>query len=147
MLAEFDIFEKMEREMELFRKRMMKEFEEAFKTRTKRPISVPSVDVSEKKGKIGIVLDLPGVRKEEIELIVTENTIEVRAEQRKEIKERGKTFYRRERSYTGYHRALPLPARVDVNSIRTRFEDGVLRISLKKKKSEKAKKKLKVKVK
>jgi HSP20 family protein len=65
----------------------------------------------------------------------------VRGEKKQEDEEKGKDFYRKERSFGSFRRVLPIPGDVDESKIKASFEKGVLMIDLPK--SEEAKKKVK----
>ena len=121
----FDPFEEMIRLRKLM-ERMMREFTfEEYK---------PSTDIYEEDGEIVIKMDMPGVDKKNINLIVDEDRIEVKAQQIKEAEKRKKNFLRRERSYAGYYQALTLPVRIDPSTAKARYQNGVLEIRAKKKK-------------
>ncbi len=138
---EEDFFKKFQKEMEKAFERtmpLMKELE-------KMP-AMPLTDISEKEDKIVIKLDMPGIKKEDIDLIATENSIEIKA-QRQELKEEKKEhFYNRERSMRSYYRSLPMPKGIDPKTIKAEYENGVLTLTVKKI-PEKKKKQLKIKIK
>ena len=67
----------------------------------------PAADVVETDNEIIVTLDMPGIDKKDIELVVRNDIIEVRAQKKHEIEVKNKGIYRHERSYTGYYRVLP----------------------------------------
>jgi HSP20 family protein len=73
---------------------------------------------------------MPGVKKDEIKLNITENSVEVSAEHKEEGEEKKKNFIRKERSQISYYRVLPLPERVDSSKATAKLTDGVLDITL-----------------
>ncbi|MGB9675244.1 MAG: Hsp20/alpha crystallin family protein [Candidatus Nanoarchaeia archaeon] len=107
----------------------------------------PFADVVEEDGKLRIDIDLPGIQKEDIQILATETSLEVRAARKEEKAERGKTFYRHERFAKSFYKAMTLPAKIDPTKISAEYKDGVLRIEAPLKEKEKEEKKIKVKVK
>ena len=102
----------------------------------------PKTDIYEKGEEIIIKMDMPGINKDEINLAVTPNTIEVSAEHNEKKEEANKKYLRKERTSRSYSQFLELPAEIDPDSVEAKYENGVL--TIKAKKSEKNKKKVKV---
>ncbi len=103
--------------------------------------------ITEEENKIVIRLDIPGNKKEDLQLLATEHSIEVKAQRREEKIERGKQFYRHERAHRAYYRILPMPAAIKPNTVSAEYKDGVLKITAEKKEAAKEEKKVKIKVK
>lgn len=102
------------------------------------------MDVIDKGKRMVVKMDMPGVEKEDINIKATKDMLEVSAE-RKEAEEEGKEdFYRKERRYTGYQRTLSLPEGAKTDQIKAKYEDGVLKIIIPKKKKAKEKQKIEV---
>ncbi len=98
----------------------------------------PLTDVRESDEEIIITMEIPGARKEDMELTVTEDEITVKAERKEETEEKKTGFYRRERAYRGFYRSLKLPVRVSSEKATAEYRDGLLTIRLpKKEKAEK----------
>ena len=74
--------------------------------------------------------DVPGVKKEDICVTVTEDTITIRGEVRSEHEEKKEEYFHSERFYGNYSRTLPLPALVDEKKAVATFADGVLTITI-----------------
>ncbi|HLF17757.1 MAG TPA: Hsp20/alpha crystallin family protein [Candidatus Omnitrophota bacterium] len=106
----------------------------------------PAVDVVDEKDVIKVKADLPGLKKEEIEVTVDNDTLCIKGEkkQEKEIKE--KDYIRSERYYGSFNRSFTLPASVDPQKVNASYKDGVLEITLPKKEEAK-KKEVKVEIK
>ncbi len=101
----------------------------------------PLADVFETDKEVVVTVELPGVRKEDIEVNVTENSVEVKAEVKIEAKEEKEGVYRVERSYKGFYRMIPLPTEVKPEEAKATYKNGVLEIRIPKvKESGKAKK-------
>lgn len=90
----------------------------------------PFVDVYEADGEVVVVAEIPGVRKEDIEVYATENTLEIKAEAKSESEERGERYLHRERYYGGYYRRVRLPVPVNPAGATATYENGVLRVRL-----------------
>jgi len=97
----------------------------------------PAVDILDSKDNILVKADMPGLNKEDIDVVVQGDTLIIKGEkkQEKEIKE--KDFVRTERFYGNFQRAIRLPVDVETNKIDATYKNGVLEIVLPK--SEKAK--------
>lgn len=110
-------------------------------------LRAPASNIREEDGNLVIELDMPGVKKEDIHIVATEHSIEAKA-QRKELKvEKRKGFASREVSARSYYQLLPMPATIKPNTIKTEYENGVLKLIAEKKEVKKEEKKIKVKVK
>lgn len=93
----------------------------------------PFVDIFDRGDKFVITVELPGVRKEDIKLRVTEDTVYIEAQIRreKELEEEG--AIRIERYYSGYRRVIRLPEEIIPERAKARYNNGVLEIELPKK--------------
>jgi len=90
----------------------------------------PRIEMGEKDGKIRISADLPGVKKEDLDVHIDEDAVTIAGERRQEhtIDERG--YYQSERSYGSFYRSIPLPEGTETESAAAEFKDGVLRIEI-----------------
>ena len=91
----------------------------------------PAIDVVQKNGDLVVRAELPGVKLEDVEMTVHQGVLTIsgtRDEQREE--ERG-GYLVRERRSGSFRRSLQLPEGVDEDSIRARFENGVLEVTIK----------------
>jgi HSP20 family protein len=106
---------------------------------------MPSVDIFEEKGDVVVKAELPGIKKEDIDVTLTDETITISGEKKKEEEVKKKDYYRWECSYGSFNRTFSLPAEVQPNKVKTKMKDGVLEIRIPK--TEEAKKKeVKVKI-
>lgn len=92
-------------------------------------LSLP-VDIEERGDTITVTADLPGVKKENIDVSVSEKSLEIEAGHEEEVEEEQKNYYRRERSSRRYRRTVSLPAPVDPDSAGAEYENGVLTVTL-----------------
>lgn len=83
-------------------------------------------------------IEIPGIDKKDINVSVTDNGIEVKAESKSEIKDKDKL----EKSYVKFYRHVSLPKNVDPNKANAEYKNGVLKITVPKLKIEQKKKKL-----
>jgi len=120
-------------------------FDDLFNEFTKgfwvKPLAMPAgteltikVDVKEDDKSYTVRADIPGVKKEDIQVDVEGNMISLRAEakQEKEEKKGEKVIYS-ERSFGMVSRSFSLPAEVDSKGAKAEYKDGVLSLTLPKK--------------
>jgi HSP20 family protein len=91
---------------------------------------VPSVDIYEEGDNIIVKSDLPGLTKEDIELNLTDDTMTLSGERKKEEKVEKKDFFRMERSYGSFKRSFALPAEVQTGKAKASFKNGVLEVKI-----------------
>ena len=123
-------------EMKKFRKDMDKVFNDFGKISLPKGLKLrePLVDVVDKKNKIVVTAEIPGVDKKDVKVKIEESRIEIKAEKKKEIKVKKKDFFRQERSYSGFYKMISLPSRVNPKKAKKTFKNGLLKIELLKKK-------------
>jgi HSP20 family protein len=98
------------------------------------------IDVNEDDKGFTVKADIPGVKKEDIQVEVDEDRVSVRAEAKKEKEEKkGEKVVYSERSYGMVSRSFSLPAAVDAKGARAEYKDGVLSLVLPKKSNGSAK--------
>ncbi len=92
----------------------------------------PNVDVMNKEKEITIIAELPGMEKEDIDLKVEPNHVEVTAEtsRGKETEQEG--YYYKERSSKSFKRVLPLPEEVKPDTAKATYKNGVLEVTIQK---------------
>ena len=90
----------------------------------------PQVDVFEKDNRLITRIDLPGLKKEDVKVEVTDGYLAISGERKKEEEEKGDQFYRCEREYGSFQRAVPLPEGVKLEDVKATFADGVLEVSV-----------------
>jgi HSP20 family protein len=93
----------------------------------------PAVDLVDKGDKYLIEIDLPGVDKKDIDITLVDHHLKIVALRKIEKEERGENYIVSERAFSGYKRIIPLPEDADENSIKAKYENGVLRIEIRKK--------------
>jgi len=101
---------------------------------------MPKVDVIDRENEIFIRAELPGVDKKDIDISMTDNTVTIKGETRKEEKEEKGDYYRCETSRGSYTRTLSLPADVNTDKANATFKDGVLELTMPKREEAKRRK-------
>lgn len=104
-----------------------------------------SVNIAETDKQVIVKAELPGFKKEEINLNVTEGTIEISAVKQQEKVEEGERYFRQEKKAGAIRRAFTLPATVDPDKAEARLEEGMLTIIIPKAVEKRKKKKIEVK--
>jgi HSP20 family protein len=90
----------------------------------------PQIEAFEKEDKFIVRAELPGLKKDDIEVNVTEDALTIQGQRRHEQEEQREGFYHSERSYGSFYRAIPLPDGVITDSAEASFRDGVLEVRL-----------------
>ncbi len=103
----------------------------------------PLTDLEETDKEVIAKFEIPGVDKKDIQLNITQDKIEVKVEKKQETKVKKKGFYREERSYRGFYRAMALPSEVAPEKAKAKYKDGVLELTIPK---TEAKKKNKIEI-
>jgi HSP20 family protein len=103
----------------------------AFATRMADDIAFkPAIDVFAKDGRLITKIDLPGMKKEDVKVEATDGFLAISGERKTEIEEQKDAFYRCERDYGSFYRAVPLPEGVKLEDIQATFSEGVLEVSV-----------------
>ncbi|MDZ7828406.1 MAG: Hsp20/alpha crystallin family protein [Halofilum sp. (in: g-proteobacteria)] len=96
---------------------------------------VPVVDIKEEKDRFVLHADLPGVKREDIDITMEDGVLSIRGERRlEEIQEEGE-YKRIERAYGSFYRRFSLPDTADADNISARSTDGVLEVVIPKRES------------
>jgi HSP20 family protein len=91
---------------------------------------VPPVDVYEDGHKIVLKLEVPGIKQDDLDIRIENNTLTVRGERKFEKEEKEENFHRIERRYGSFFRAFTLPTTVDTENVKANYDSGVLRLEL-----------------
>lgn len=94
---------------------------------------IPAVDVYEDAQKLVLKLEVPGIKQEDLDIHIENQTLTVKGERKFEVNEKEENFHRIERRYGSFVRSFTLPQTVDTNAVTANYDAGVLSISLTKK--------------
>ncbi len=123
----FDPFEELRRMQERFN-RLLEEFGKFPEIKEFR-IAAP-VDVIDEGDQIRVVADLPGFNKEDLEIYFEDGDLVIKAEKKEETEERKGEYLRRERRMGKIYRRIALPAGIDTNAVKAKYNNGVLEITV-----------------
>ena len=103
--------------------------------------TVPSVNVRENDDEYLVEMAVPGMKKEDFQIEVNNNVLNIRSEVKNEQeKKEGETYTRREFSYQSFYRSFNLNHQeVDESKIKATYKDGILSVVLPKKEEAKPK--------
>ncbi|MEX2191889.1 MAG: Hsp20/alpha crystallin family protein [Nitrosarchaeum sp.] len=135
-----------DRSIENLRRDMEKTFS-SFPSTHLPKISQTSCDVIDEGNQFRVKMDVPGIKKNEVKLNVTDNSLEISAEHKEESEEKKKNYLRKERSQVSYYRSLPLSEKIMAGKVMAKLTDGVLDITMPKSKPTEIQKKKSISVK
>ncbi len=90
----------------------------------------PALDVHEDKDNFSVRLELPGMKREDIEVSLQDGALVISGERNEEKVNEGTTVHRQERYYGKFSRALTLPAAVAGDKVKAQYKDGILTVTL-----------------
>jgi HSP20 family protein len=90
----------------------------------------PRVDVADRGDAVVITAELPGVDRNDVQIMLEDDYLVISGEKKLERKEEEQGVYRVERAFGSFQRVIPLPDGVDVDRAEARFENGTLTIRL-----------------
>lgn len=91
---------------------------------------LPEIDVFERDNRLVTKVDLPGMKKEDVKVEIADGYLTISGERRSEAEEKKAEFYRCEREYGSFYRAVPLPDGVQREDVKAQFSNGVLEVSV-----------------
>jgi HSP20 family protein len=95
-----------------------------------RAFWVPDVEIFERGGELVVRADVPGMTKDEIKIEITDEELVIEGERKQNLEEKKDGFFRSERSYGSFYRAMPLPEGVKVEQAKATVHDGVLEVKM-----------------
>ncbi|MGC8568020.1 MAG: Hsp20/alpha crystallin family protein [Candidatus Micrarchaeia archaeon] len=116
-----------------------KYFDFPIERRFESEIELPKIDIIDNDDSFEINAEMPGIDKKDIKVKATSDAITIRASKNSEKNESGKNYYTRERSSYNYFREVSLPEPIEVNTVKAKYENGLLKINVKKSTSGSAK--------
>lgn len=94
------------------------------------PSWAPDVDLIEGKEEYTLRAELPGVSKEDVKVILTEDVLTVSGEKKSNQELKGENFHRSERVYGAFSRSFRLPNPINGEKIQAQYRDGVLTLTI-----------------
>lgn len=90
----------------------------------------PALDVYEDKDNFVVQAELPGLKREDIDVSLHDGTLTLSGERKVETRPEGAEVYRAERCVGRFQRALGLPVAVATDKVKAAYTDGVLTVTL-----------------
>jgi HSP20 family protein len=90
----------------------------------------PALDVQEDKDNFSIRVELPGMKREDIEVTLQDGALVITGERKEEKVTEGTAVHRQERYYGKFSRALTLPTAVAGDKVKAQYKDGILTVTL-----------------
>ena len=109
--------------------------------------NLPATNIKETEKSYEIEVAVPGFKKSDINVAIDSGTLTISAEQKQEDDSNENNYKRREFSYKSFSRSFSLPENTSDEDVNARYEDGVLKLSVAKKKTENAKPKRAIQIK
>jgi HSP20 family protein len=91
---------------------------------------LPQVEAFRRGDKFVVRADLPGTRKEDVHAEIEDGVLTISGQRMSEREDNRDDYYRSERSYGSFYRAIPLPDGVESDNCEATFKDGVLEVTL-----------------
>ena len=90
----------------------------------------PRIEALQKGSEFIVRAELPGLKKDDVKVNVTDDSIVIEGQRHKETKDEREGFYHSERSYGSFYREIPLPEGTITDDAQASFKDGVLEVKL-----------------
>jgi HSP20 family protein len=90
----------------------------------------PALDLYQSNDNVIAVVELPGMRKEDIEISLHDSTVTISGERKRENRSDGDKAERTERYIGRFRRSIALPTRVDAGKVSATYRDGILTVTL-----------------
>lgn len=91
---------------------------------------VPPVDIFEDGENLVLQAEIPGVRKDEVDIRIENNVLTLSGERKQEREVKDEEVHRVERAYGRFSRSFTLPVGIDADKIRAELRDGLLTLTL-----------------
>ena len=90
----------------------------------------PAIEVTQEKGSLIVKAELPGLKKDDIKVNITDDALTLEGERKQEKEEKREGYYHSERSYGKFYRAIALPEGAKADQAAAEFNEGVLKITI-----------------
>ncbi len=139
----YEKIEKFRKEMDKLFNRYLKELD-VVTAKGKANMEKARVNIKKVRNGYEYAIEVPGVDKEDITVNIIGNIMEVKATKQKSKKNEKKNYLYQEFSTEEYYRAMPLPEDADPKKVKAKYENGVLKITIGRKKRKEISKKVKI---
>jgi HSP20 family protein len=134
----FQFFDRMAQEMDRTFDRMFRDFgmprqswiARPFRSVDREGLWAPRIESFQKGDRFIVRADLPGLKKDDVQVDVSDEAITIRGERHEEHEEEREGYYHSERQYGQFYRSIPVPDGVITDSAQASFKNGVLEISM-----------------
>jgi HSP20 family protein len=90
----------------------------------------PVVDIRQCNGDLVVTAELPGLKKDEVKVEVTDDALVIQGERKREHKEDHEGYHSYERSYGQFYRSIALPEGAKTDQVKAEMQDGILKVSV-----------------
>jgi HSP20 family protein len=120
------------RELEALRENVNRLFQESMGSRREPAIRAwaPPVDVIEDQEKIVVKVELPGLKREDIDIEMTGDTLTIKGDRKLEDEEKRKDYVRVERAYGQFQRSFTIGVPVKASEVKAGYKDGILEVTI-----------------
>ena len=94
------------------------------------PMRIPYVDVIDSGNEYVVKAELPGLKKENVEIEVGTNELSLTARSDVQKEEEGKTYLHRERAFSTFHRHIGFGESIDTGKVSAQMAEGILEMKL-----------------
>ncbi len=127
----FDLFNRMSEEMDrVFFGNWGLPRRSWFRGASPEGVWAPKVEAFQKGDQFIVRADLPGMKKDDVDVELTGDALTIRGERHNDRQEEHEGYFHSEREYGQFFRTIPLPEGVITESADARFKDGVLEITM-----------------
>lgn len=92
----------------------------------------PRIEVKDGEKNYIICAEVPGIKEDDIEITLKDNSLVLQGERKSETKEEEGEYFRSEFSYGSFYRTIPLNDEVDPDSVKASYKDGILTVEMQK---------------
>jgi HSP20 family protein len=90
----------------------------------------PALDIFDDKENVVVKAEIPGMKKEEIEISLHDGVLTISGERKHETEKKEGESFRSERYFGRFQRSVSLPVGVDANAVKASYKDGILTVTL-----------------
>ncbi len=103
-------------------------------------LNLPIIDIKEEESEFVLTAEVPGFKKEDINIEIRDDTLTISSEHKEETEETKEGYIYKERSHRSFTRSLRIPENISAEEIEAKLEDGLLTLHIPKKEPEPPKK-------